>query len=546
MSNIKKILIANRGEIALRIQRAAEALGVATVTVYSDADKNALATRLAKESYRIGPAPATESYLKIESIIEAAKKTNCDALHPGYGFLSESAEFAQAVTDAGITFIGPTAESIRLLGSKTEARKIAEKIAIPLPPGTKGGLTDAELEREAAKVGFPLMIKAAAGGGGRGMRVVEKIESLKENLGLARSEAKKFFGDDTVFLERRILQPRHVEVQVFGDTHGEVIHFGTRDCSTQRRHQKLVEEAPAPGLAPALLDKIHEAAVRLAKEVGYRGAGTVEFLVSGDEFFFLEMNTRIQVEHPVTEEISGADLVSLQINVANGEKLPYKQSDIKLSGHSIEYRIYAEAPENDFAPSLGTITQFSYQESENLRLEAGYEAGDEITPYYDAMICKVIVSAKTRNEAIERSKESLSKLSIAGVTTNVSFHSWLIERTSYAEQPVTINYLEENFTSDTIPTYKRSKQKDPYHQPPVSEMEHTQQFRYVQQSSGESCLIELVHLKDGTFLAAPKSADGRYALEKYCRRSNGHQTALSSLKSEVLSEVPIAELFREL
>ncbi|RIL02551.1 MAG: hypothetical protein DCC75_13255, partial [Proteobacteria bacterium] len=402
-NKINKVLIANRGEIALRIKRACRKLGIRSAAIVSEADKNSLFAREAEELYVIGPAPARESYLAADKIIAAAKELGCDAIHPGYGFLSENAEFARKVIDNGLVFVGPSPESIEALGSKTKARAHVKRFGVPVTPGSEGGLSDQRLVELAAQIGFPVIVKAVAGGGGRGMRIVNSAGELTQILPRARAEALKNFASDDVYLEKFIEQPRHVEVQILGDAFGHVIHLGTRDCSTQRRHQKLVEEAPAPNLSSDLRERIHMAAVNAAKSVSYQNAGTAEFLVKGEEFYFLEMNTRIQVEHPATEMVTGVDLVELQLKVAQGERIPWSQDQITFDGHAIEFRIYAEDPANNFAPSPGRITRLKRNDAPYVREDIGFSEGDEISLHYDAMISKLIVKGENRSDAIAKS-----------------------------------------------------------------------------------------------------------------------------------------------
>ncbi len=426
---LKKILIANRGEIARRIIRTARKMGLATVAVYSDADAKALHVRDADEAVHIGASPATESYLVIDKIIAAAKKTGADAIHPGYGFLSENADLPEACAKAGITFIGPRAEAMRALGGKAAAKEIAIKAGVPVVPGYQGRAQDLSiLTKEATRIGYPVMIKAVAGGGGRGMRLVEAEAQLSELLDSARREAQSAFGNPDVLIEKVVVAPRHIEVQVFGDTHGNVVHLFERDCTLQRRNQKVIEEAPAPGMSEALREKMCAAAVKLAKSVNYEGAGTVEFLVEGGKltadapWYFIEMNTRLQVEHPVTEEITGLDLVEWQIRVAAGQKLPLAQSAIKMKGHAIEVRLCAEDPAKGFMPSIGRIEVFEPDELKpDTRLETGVQAGDSVSPYYDSMIAKVIEHGVDRPSAIQQLARQLDNFPVAGVKTNVGF-----------------------------------------------------------------------------------------------------------------------------
>ena len=429
--NIQKLLVANRGEIACRIFATCRQLGIATVAVYSDADARAKHVREADEAVHIGPAPAAESYLKVDAILAAAKATGADAIHPGYGFLSENADFAEVVTRAGLIWVGPPAAAIRSMGPKDEAKRIAEEAGVPVLPGYRGEAQDAKTLTGAAKeIGFPLLIKAVAGGGGRGIRLVSKAADLKTELESAVREAESSFGDGRVMLEKLVEQPRHIEVQVFGDSHGNVVHLYERDCSLQRRRQKVIEEAPAPGMPEEVRRAMTEAAVALAKAVKYEGAGTVEFIVDGsrplalDTFWFLEMNTRLQVEHPVTEMITGTDLVEWQLRVASGEMLPLQQQDIPLHGHAIEARICAEDPAQDFRPGAGLILEFGLMEpadGESVRWDTGFETGDRVPGNYDSMIAKLIVHDGNRHAACGRLVETLSHLQLAGVPSNAGF-----------------------------------------------------------------------------------------------------------------------------
>ena len=425
---LKKVLIANRGEIACRIVRTARRMGLGTVAVHSDADARALHVRAADEAVYIGPSPATESYLVIDKIIAAAKATGADCIHPGYGFLAENADFADAVTAAGLAFIGPSGKAMRALGGKAAAKEIAIKAGVSVVPGYQGGKQDAAtLGIEAKRIGYPVMIKAVAGGGGRGMRLVEREEDLPALLESAQREAAAAFGNPNVLVEKVVVRPRHVEVQVFGDRHGNVVHLFERDCSLQRRNQKVIEEAPAPGMSAALREQICGAAVKLAKAVGYEGAGTVEFLIEGGTlgpkapWYFIEMNTRLQVEHPVTEEITGLDLVEWQLRVAAGEKLPLKQKDIAMRGHAVEVRLCAEDPAQGFMPSIGRIEAFEPRGEAPVRWETGVGPGSEVSPFYDSMIAKLIVHRETREEALRDASVALAQTVVTGVRTNGRF-----------------------------------------------------------------------------------------------------------------------------
>ncbi|MEZ5854708.1 MAG: acetyl/propionyl/methylcrotonyl-CoA carboxylase subunit alpha [Hyphomicrobiaceae bacterium] len=431
---LRKILIANRGEIARRIIRTAKRMGVGTVAVYSDADAKALHVREANEAVHIGPSPATESYLCGDKIIAAAKATGAEGIHPGYGFLAENADFAEAAGKAGIKFIGPNPAAMRALGGKAAAKEVAIKAGVPVVPGYQGEKQDAgTLAKEAKRIGYPVMIKAVSGGGGRGMRLVASEAELPELLASAQREAQGAFGDARVLIEKFVEKPRHIEVQVFGDAHGNVVHMFERDCSLQRRNQKVIEEAPAPGMSPELREKMCGAAVKLAKAVGYEGAGTVEFLVEGGAlgpdatWYFIEMNTRLQVEHPVTEEITGLDLVEWQLRVASGEELPLAQDEITMSGHAIEARICAEDPSADFMPSIGRIEAFVARRHDEMRLESGVVAGDSISPFYDSMIAKLIVDGNNREAAIRYLRGGLATFSVAGPRTNIPFLMRLLD-----------------------------------------------------------------------------------------------------------------------
>ncbi len=431
----KKILIANRGEIACRVIRTARRLGVRTVAVHSDADANARHVRLADEAVAIGPAAARESYLVGARILEAARATGAEAIHPGYGFLSENADFAEACEKAGLAFIGPPASAIRAMGSKSAAKALMQKAGVPLTPGYHGENQDpAFLAKEARKIGYPVLIKASAGGGGKGMRRVDAPEEFEAALASCRREAAQAFGDDRVLVERYVLRPRHVELQVFGDRHGGCVHLFERDCSVQRRHQKVLEEAPAPGMTPERRAAMGAAAVEAAKAVGYAGAGTVEFIVDpSGAFYFMEMNTRLQVEHPVTEMITGLDLVEWQLRVAAGEPLPLRQEQLQIDGHALEARIYAEDPEKGFLPSTGRLLHLAQPEtSYHVRIDAGVEEGDEITPWYDPMIAKLIVWDGTRERALARMQSALAQLRIVGVANNVEFLSRLVASPAFA------------------------------------------------------------------------------------------------------------------
>ena len=420
----KKILIANRGEIACRVIRACREMDISTVAVYSDADKDALHVRMADEAFHIGPAPSSESYLRGDKIIEVAKQAGAEAIHPGYGFLSENAQFVRDVSAAGITFVGPPPEAMESMGGKISARKIAIEAGVPVVPGTTEPLASfADAKTVAGEMGYPVMLKASAGGGGKGMRLVADESELKSALETAQSEAKASFGDDAVYIEKAVVRPRHIEIQVFSDAHGNHMHLGERECSIQRRHQKVIEEAPSPINSAELRQAMGECAVKVARAVNYVGAGTVEFLVSDVDrsFYFLEMNTRLQVEHPVTELVTGIDLVREQINVAAGKPLSFSQDDVRLTGHAIECRIYAEDPDANFMPSPGRIVRLRIPQGPGVRDDGGVYEGSDVSIYYDPMISKFAVYGRDREQAIERMKRALREYKIAGLKTTIPF-----------------------------------------------------------------------------------------------------------------------------
>src|SRR5687767_15736703 len=420
----RKILIANRGEIAVRIIRTCRELGVKAVAIYSEADVESLHVRMADEAVCVGPAASSQSYLKIDAIVAAAKAVNAEAIHPGYGFLAENAGFARAVTSAGLTFIGPSADAMETMGSKTSARRAAVESGVPIVPGTVDALTSfADARATAEEFGYPVMLKAAAGGGGKGMRLVASSEELRSAFETAQAEAAAAFGDSALYLEKAVERPRHIEIQIFADTHGNVVHLGERECSIQRRHQKVVEECPSPINDSALRETMGAAAVQLARAVNYAGAGTVEFLVADAtrEFFFLEMNTRLQVEHPVTELVTGLDLVREQISVANGELLSFTQEDVSWRGHAIECRVYAEDPENNFFPSPGTISYLHVPFGPGVRDDSGVEMGSQVSIHYDPMISKLAAWGSTREESIDRLRRALDEYEISGIKTTLPF-----------------------------------------------------------------------------------------------------------------------------
>jgi geranyl-CoA carboxylase alpha subunit len=447
---LKKLLIANRGEIAVRVIRTAKALGYRTVAVYSEADANALHVEQADEAVCIGPAQVAASYLNADAILDAARKTGADCIHPGYGFLSENSGFAKAVKQAGLTFVGPPENAIELMGSKRRSKIAMQEAGVPVVPGYEGNnASDDELIAAAQDIGYPLMLKASAGGGGRGMRLVESESELANNIKRARSEAKQAFGDDELIIEKAVIEPRHVEIQVFADHHGNAVYLGERDCSVQRRHQKVVEEAPSPFVTPELRKAMGEAAVKAALACGYEGAGTVEFLVDKDRnFYFLEMNTRLQVEHPVTELITGQDLVAWQLMVAEGRPLPLAQDDIQLNGHAIEVRLYAEDPASGFTPQTGTLHQFTPAEGEGLRFDTGVRSGDVVSPHYDPMLAKVIAWGQNRDEARRRLIRALEDTTVFGVTTNRHFLSRIIADDTFGAGEATTAFLQQAFKND--------------------------------------------------------------------------------------------------
>jgi len=444
-----KILVANRGEIAVRILRACRELGIPSVAVYSEADRGALHVRYADEAYLLGPAPSRESYLRGDKIIEIARKCGADAIHPGYGFLAEREAFAMACMEAGITFIGPKPSAIAAMGDKMAARRTVMAAGVPVVPGTEGtgAMRDEELLAEAPKIGFPLLIKASAGGGGKGMREVLSLAEMPALLASARREAESAFGDGNVYLEKLLEGARHIEIQILADQHGNAIHLGERDCSIQRRHQKLIEEAPSPFMDKELRKKMGTVAVKAAQSVDYVNAGTIEFLVDKDKnFYFLEMNTRLQVEHPVTELVTGIDIVAEQIRIARERQLSYKQEDVALRGHAIECRINAEDPYNGFMPSTGRITHSLLPTGPGVRVDTGVYPGFEITPYYDPMIAKLIVWGETRGQAILRMRRALEEYRIVGVRTNIPFHQTMMDSTRFMGGQYDTRFVEERFS----------------------------------------------------------------------------------------------------
>ncbi|HEY79639.1 MAG TPA: acetyl-CoA carboxylase biotin carboxylase subunit [Anaerolineae bacterium] len=454
----QKILIANRGEIALRIIRACQERGIQTIAIYSDADRSALHVRYADEAYRIGPPPASESYLRGDKIIDIARQAGADAIHPGYGFLAENAEFAAACRDAGVVFIGPTPEAIAAMGDKVTARETVAKAGVPLIPGTPAGLSDDELLAAAEEIGYPVLVKASAGGGGKGMRMVYKPEDLKSSLAAARRESLKAFGDDTIYLEKVVEGARHVEIQILADMHGNVIHLGERECSIQRRHQKLVEESPSVAVDDDLRARMGAVAVAAAKAVNYVSAGTVEFLLDKDKnFYFLEMNTRLQVEHPVTEMVTGVDIVKEMIAIADGRRLRLRQEDVTMKGWAIEARITAEDPDNNFMPSTGKVVALREPTGPGIRVESGIYVGMEVGLYYDPMIAKLIAYGDNRAEAILRLRRALMEYRIAGVKTSIPFHLGLMDTPRFQWGQFDTRFLETHSppVTDDIEEYRR-------------------------------------------------------------------------------------------
>jgi acetyl-CoA carboxylase biotin carboxylase subunit len=445
----EKILIANRGEIALRIQRACRELGIKTVAVHSEADRDAKYVKLADESVCIGPPPSSQSYLNVPAIIAAAEVTDAEAIHPGYGFLSENADFAERVESSGFVFIGPRPDSIRLMGDKVAAKDAMKEAKVPCVPGSDGALPDdpEEVLRIARDVGYPVLIKAAGGGGGRGMRVVHTEAALLSSVEMTKTEAQSAFGNPMVYMERYLQKPRHIEFQVLADEHGNAIHLGERDCSMQRRHQKVLEEAPAPGLDPKLRDKIGERCAEACRKIGYRGAGTFEFLFEDNEFFFIEMNTRVQVEHPVTELVTGVDIVQEQLWIASGEKLRYQQKDIELKGHAIECRINAEHPYT-FVPSPGRLTTWHPPGGPGIRVDSHVFAGYMVPPHYDSMIGKLLAYGKTRDQAIARMRGALLEMAVEGINTNIPLHQDLMNDRAFQEGGSSIHYLEQKLAAE--------------------------------------------------------------------------------------------------
>ncbi|MFA6082974.1 acetyl-CoA carboxylase biotin carboxylase subunit [Mucilaginibacter sp.] len=451
---MQKILVANRGEIALRVMRSAREMGIKTVAVYSAADREALHVRYADEAIFIGEAPSNQSYLVGDKIIAACKETGAEGIHPGYGFLSENAAFARQVREAGLILIGPSPEAMEIMGNKLSAKAAALKYNIPMVPGTEEAITDIkEAKLRAVEVGFPILIKAAAGGGGKGMRIVDTPADFEEQMNLAVSEATSAFGDGSVFIERYVSSPRHIEIQVLGDTHGNIVHLFERDCSVQRRHQKVIEEAPSFILTPEIREQMGKSAVDVARSVNYTGAGTVEFIMDEQlNFYFLEMNTRLQVEHPVTELITGIDLVKEQIRIARGEAISFKQGDLKIQGHALELRVYAEDPDNNFLPDIGTLQTYVTPKGPGVRVDDGFEQGMEIPIYYDPMIAKLITHGKDRMEAIERMIRAIDEYTITGITTTLGFGKFVMQHEAFTSGNFDTHFVKKHFNPESLQT----------------------------------------------------------------------------------------------
>ena len=458
---MKKILVANRGEIALRVMRTAKKMGIKTVAVYSEVDRNSPHVKFADEAVCLGPAASSESYLVMDKVIKAAKATSAEGIHPGYGFLSENAVFAQMVEDNNITFIGPKPHAIEVMGNKLAAKEAVKDYDIPMVPGIDEAITDIGLAKKIAQeIGFPILIKAAAGGGGKGMRVVDDIKNLEEQMNRAIGEATSAFGDGSVFIEKYVGSPRHIEIQVLADTYGNVVHLFERECSVQRRHQKVVEEAPSAVLTPDIRKAMGEAAVKVAKACDYVGAGTVEFLLDENKnFYFLEMNTRLQVEHPVTELISNVDLVEQQIKVARGEKLAMKQEDLEISGHALELRVYAEDPLENFMPSIGTLTTYQAPSGEGIRVDDGFEEGMEVPIYYDPMLSKLITYGKNREEAIQLMIEAIDEYKVEGVATTLPFGKYVCEHEAFTSGDFDTHFVKKYYTPEQLETQYAEERK---------------------------------------------------------------------------------------
>ena len=452
MKKITKLLVANRGEIALRVLRSAKEMGLQTVAIYSEADRQALHVRYADEAVCVGPPPSAQSYLRGDKIIEICKELGVDAIHPGYGFLSENAGFARAVRDAGLIFVGPSPEAMEMMGDKLSAKQAVKAYNIPLVPGTDEAISDVPAAKQIAEeVGFPILIKASAGGGGKGMRIVNNAAEFEEQMQLAINEAVSAFGNGAVFIEKFVTGPRHIEIQVLGDEHGNIVHLFERECSIQRRHQKVIEEAPSSVLTPALRAQMGQAAVDVARACQYTGAGTVEFLLDEHhKFYFLEMNTRLQVEHPVTEQITGLDLVKEQIRVAEGQPLSFRQEDLHIQGHALELRVYAEDPQNNFLPDIGTLTTYVRPQGPGVRVDDGFEQGMEVPIYYDPMIAKLVTFGADRAEAIARMLRAIDEYQITGIETTLAFGAYVLRHPAFVSGHFDTNFIRDHFPAGAL------------------------------------------------------------------------------------------------
>ena len=559
----RTLLIANRGEIACRVIRTAKAMGLRTVAVYSEADRGAMHVAMADEAVLLGPARARDSYLNIERVIEAATKSGAEAVHPGYGFLSESAEFAQACLDAGLVFVGPTAGMIRVMGSKSGSKMLMEEAGVPLVPGYHGEAQDeATLVKAAAQVGFPVLVKASAGGGGRGMRIVRSAGELAAAIVSAKREAKAAFGDDRMLIEKFVDNPRHIEVQIVGDSHGNLLSLFERECTLQRRHQKVIEEAPSPTLNAKQREAVCAAARKAAASVEYVGAGTIEFVSDGKDVFFIEMNTRLQVEHPVTELITGIDLVEWQLRVAFGEKLPLTQDQITLNGHAIEARVYAENPHKNFMPSVGRIRTWRTPEQSNgLRIDAGYREGDAVSPHYDAMLAKVIAWAPTRDAAIERLNRGLEDTDVRGIVTNIPFLSALVTHPHVRANAIDTGFIERELKNLTPAACAagdlelcaavaavlgeeakaaRAEAHSPWRTPgwmPVGRRQRVFTFRHAHEAEQEICL------QYGNGAATLSTGERELAFASSPRDDGGFDLTLDGMKSHVVAVIEGHELY---
>jgi 3-methylcrotonyl-CoA carboxylase alpha subunit len=559
----RTLLIANRGEIACRVIRTAKAMGLRTVAVYSEADRGAMHVAMADEAVLLGPARARDSYLNIDRVIAAARQSGAEAVHPGYGFLSESAEFAQACADAGLVFVGPTADMIRAMGSKSGSKVLMEKAGVPLVPGYHGEAQDeATLAKSADKIGFPVLVKASAGGGGRGMRIVRSAGELAAAIVSAKREAKAAFGDDRMLIEKFVQSPRHIEVQIIGDSHGNLLSLFERECTLQRRHQKVIEEAPSPTLNTRQRETVCAAARKAAAAVNYVGAGTIEFVSDGKDVFFIEMNTRLQVEHPVTELITGIDLVEWQLRVAFGEKLPQTQDEIKLNGHAIEARVYAENPHKNFMPSVGWIRTWRMPEPSNgLRIDAGYREGDAVSPHYDAMLAKLIAWAPNRDAAIERLNRGLEESDVRGIVSNIRFLAALVTHPHVRANAIDTGFIERELKNLTPPSAApgdlelcaavaailaeeakavRAEARSPWRAAgwmPVGRRQRVFTFRHAPEAAQEICL----HYGSGP--ATLSIAEREFAFASSPRDDGGFDLTVDGMKSHVIAVIEVHELY---